>query len=199
MKLLIATTNPGKREELIDLLKGLSLEIVTPQELGLSLEIEESGSTYAENASLKAQAFCQTSGLLTLADDTGLEVDALGGRPGVYSARYVEKPGATDADRRIRLLRELAGHPRPWTAHFHCTVAVAAPAEELQLFDGDAFGEIIPEERGEYGFGYDCLLVLDGSGKTLAELKMDEKNRYSHRAKAVKKAIAYLNVRYCGS
>jgi len=136
MKLLIATTNIGKRKELLDLLKGLSIEVVTPTQLGLTLDVDESGQTYAENACLKAQAFFDASRLVTLADDTGLEVDALGGRPGVHSARYVEKPGATDADRRAKLLSELSAFPRPWKAHFHCTVAVAASTAEIHLLRG---------------------------------------------------------------
>ena len=192
MRLLIATTNAGKRSELIDLLKGLSFEIATPQDLGLTLQVEENGHTYAENAQLKAAAFCRASGLLTLADDTGLEVDALGGRPGVYSARYVESPDATDAGRRAKLLRELAPLPRPWTAHFHCTVVVAAPGIEDQYFSGTVFGEIVPEESGDNGFGYDRLFYLPELEKTLAACTVAEKNRISHRGQAVKKALPYL-------
>jgi XTP/dITP diphosphohydrolase len=192
MKILIATTNKGKRAELIDLLKGLPFEIVTPADLNLELDIDETGDTYNENAILKAEAFCLASGLTTLADDTGLEVDALDGRPGLHSARYVEGPGATDAARRAKLLGELATKLQPWTAHFHCSVAVAHPGQVTKVFEGNAYGEIQTEERGEFGFGYDCLMVLDGAGKTLAEMQMDEKNRYSHRSLAVKAAIPYL-------
>jgi XTP/dITP diphosphohydrolase len=192
MKLLIATTNIGKRKELLDLLKGLSIEVVTPTQLGLTLDVDESGQTYAENACLKAQAFFDASRLVTLADDTGLEVDALGGRPGVHSARYVEKPGATDADRRAKLLSELSAFPRPWKAHFHCTVAVAASTAEIHLFEGNVYGEIVSYESGENGFGYDRLVYIPEAGKTLADCEMEEKNRLSHRAIAVKKAIPYL-------
>jgi XTP/dITP diphosphohydrolase len=192
MKLLIATTNRGKRAELLDLLQSLSFEIVTPADLKLDLEVEETGGTYNENAVLKAETFCAASGLVTLADDTGLEVDALDGRPGLHSARYVDEPGATDADRRAKLLRELADKPKPWAAHFHCSVAIASPGGETQLFEGNAHGQILTEERGEFGFGYDSLMVLDGAGKTLAEMQMEEKNRYSHRALAVKAALPYL-------
>lgn len=193
MKLLIATTNKGKREELVALLQGLPVEIVTPADLGLDLEVDETGATYDENAILKAETFCLAAGLITLADDTGLEVDALDGRPGLHSARYVDSPNASDADRRAKLLRELADKPWPWTAHFHCSVAVAGPGRETRVFEGNAYGQIQTEERGEFGFGYDCLMVLDGVGRTLAEMQMDEKNRYSHRALAVKAAIAYLS------
>jgi len=192
MKLLIATTNRGKLAELSDLLKGLPFEIVTPADLGLNIDVEETGDSYAANAILKAESFSLQSGLLTIADDTGLEVDALAGRPGIHSARYVDGPEATDAARRAKLLRELNNFPRPWTAHFHCSVAVAGPGLQPRVFEGNAFGQIMPEERGEFGFGYDCLMILDGVGKTLAEMQMDEKNRYSHRAAAVKAALPYL-------
>jgi XTP/dITP diphosphohydrolase len=192
MKLLIATTNAGKRNELSELLKELHCEIVSPLDLALNLEVEENGDTYTENALLKARTFCLASGLVTLADDTGLEVDALGGRPGVHSARYVNKPGATDADRRSRLLQELQEFEKPWKAHFHCSVALAAPRVEPQIFEGDVFGEITPEERGDFGFGYDRIFYIPAAEKTLAELTLEEKNEFSHRAIAVKKAILYL-------
>lgn len=193
MKLLIATTNHGKMAELTDLLNGLVFEIVTPANLGLNVDVEETGESYAANAILKAESFSHLSGLLTIADDTGLEVDALGGRPGIHSARYVDGPGATDAARRAKLIRELATFSRPWTAHFHCSVAVASPGLQTRAFEGNAFGQIMPEERGEFGFGYDCLMVLDGVGKTLAEMQMEEKNQHSHRAAAVKAALPYLS------
>jgi len=192
MKLLVATTNAGKLAELTDLLKDLNVEIITPANLGLKIEVDETGDTYNANAALKAETFACASGLITIADDTGLEVDALDGRPGLHSARYVDAPGATDAERRAKLLRELGAFPRPWTAHFHCSVAVAGPGLETQIFKGNAYGCIQTEERGQFGFGYDCLMVLDGAGRTLAEMKMDEKNLFSHRAKAVKAAIPYL-------
>jgi XTP/dITP diphosphohydrolase len=192
MKLLVATTNTGKLSELIDLLKELKVEIVTPSDLCLKIDVEETGDSYAANASLKAETFSNASGLLTLADDTGLEVDALDGRPGIHSARYVDTPGATDADRRAKLLRELAAFPQPWTAHFHCSVAVACPGLSTRIFEGNAYGLIQIEERGQFGFGYDCLMVLDGAGRTLAEMQMEEKNLFSHRAKAVKEAIPYI-------
>jgi XTP/dITP diphosphohydrolase len=192
MKLLIATTNFGKRTELLDLLSGLPFEVVTPADIGLDLDVEETGGSYEANAALKAESFCRATGLITLADDTGLEVDALDGRPGLHSARYVQGPGATDAARRAKLLHELASFPRPWTAHFHCSVAIAHPTLETQIFEGNAYGQIVPEERGEFGFGYDCLMVLDGAGRTLAEMQMAEKNQYSHRSIAVKAAIPCL-------
>lgn len=191
--ILIATTNRGKIVELCDLLPGFQL--LTPAEISLDMDVEETGSTYAENAALKASAFCRASGLIALADDSGLEVDALNGAPGLYSARFSPKPGATDADRRALLIERLAGFPRPWLAHFHCTVAIAIPGPDNPLIhfaSGDCPGEIIPIERGSNGFGYDPIFQLSESGHTMAELTRDEKNKLSHRALAVTAAIPLL-------
>lgn len=191
-KLLIATNNKGKVIELQDLLKNTGFNLVTPADINLSLEVEEDGATYAENASKKANAFAQASGLISLADDSGLEVDALTGAPGLYSARYSPKPGATDADRRAYLLENLKDKPRPWKAHFHATIAIAKPSGELGLAEGNCFGEIIPEERGSGGFGYDPIFLLHKLNKTMAELDMEQKNRLSHRALAVMNAMPVL-------
>jgi len=191
-KLLIATGNKGKLRELEALLKDLGLELVMPKDLGLALEVEETGSTYAENAALKARAFAQASGLVSLADDSGLEVEALGGAPGLYSARYSPLPGASDSDRRAYLLQNLLGHPRPWTARFHAAIAIAAPDGRVRFAEGTCPGEIIPEARGAGGFGYDPIFMLAGLGKTMAELEMGEKNRLSHRARAVQAAVPIL-------
>lgn len=183
-KLLIATNNQGKVVELQEILSDLPVELVTPAQIGLSLEVEEDGHTYAENASKKALAFARASGLISLADDSGLEVDALGGAPGLYSARYSPKPGAKDADRRAYLLENLQGQARPWRAHFHATIAIATPQEDLYFAEGDCPGEIIPGERGTGGFGYDPIFYLTELGKTMAELPSKEKNRLSHRGRA---------------
>jgi XTP/dITP diphosphohydrolase len=191
-KLLIATNNKGKVKELQELLKDTGLELVTPAQINLQLDVLEDGYTYAENATKKATAFAKASGMISLADDSGLEVDALGGAPGLYSARYSPKPNATDADRRVYLLQNLQGKPRPWTAHFHATIAIATPNGDVHLTEGICEGEIIPEERGTGGFGYDPIFLLSELGKTTAELSMDEKNRLSHRARAVMKAKAIL-------
>jgi XTP/dITP diphosphohydrolase len=191
-QLLIATENKGKVKEIEALLDGLGLELHTPSSLGISLKVVEDGADYAANASKKALEYCQASGLIALADDSGLEVDALGGAPGLYSARYSPLPDATDADRRAFLLQNLRGQPRPWTAHFHATVAVAVPGAPLELAVGECFGEIIPEERGDNGFGYDPIFLLTELGRTMAELTMDEKNRLSHRARAVHNARPIL-------
>lgn len=191
-KLLIATNNKGKVIELQELLMGSDIEFVTPAEIGLELDVEEDGSTYAENASKKAAAFAQASGLISLADDSGLEVDALDGAPGLYSARYSPKPGAKDADRRDFLLQNLTGKPRPWKAKFHATIAIATPAGEIFLAEGNCPGEIIPEERGTSGFGYDPIFFMPELGRTMAEIGMDEKNRLSHRARGVMNALPIL-------
>ncbi len=185
IQLLIATNNPGKRRELQALLADLPLELILPSELGLDLHPSEEGQSYAANARHKAVTFARASGLLSLADDSGLEVDALGGAPGLYSARYHPRPGAGDAERRALLLENLRSHPRPWAARFRAVLALAAPNGETHLAEGICEGEIIPEERGENGFGYDPIFLLRDLGRTMAELSMEEKNRLSHRARAI--------------
>jgi XTP/dITP diphosphohydrolase len=188
MKLLLASNNKGKLRELQAILADMHLKLVTPADIGLDLEVEEDGATYAENAAKKAIAFQRASGLTCLADDSGLEVDALGGAPGLYSARYSSKPGATDADRRAFLLQNLADKPRPWMARFRATVAIAGSDGSVQIVEGTCPGEIIPEERGTGGFGYDPIFLLDGLTQTMAELPEETKNRLSHRARAVQAA-----------
>ncbi len=191
-QLLIATNNKGKIRELHALLDALGIRLVTPADLRLDLDVEEDGSTYAENATKKAIAFARASGLISLADDSGLEVDALDGAPGLYSARYHPKPGATDKDRRAYMLENLQGKPRPWTAHFHATIAIAIPNADVRIVEGNCYGEIIPEERGSNGFGYDPIFLFPELNMTMAELGMEEKNRLSHRAKAVMNAAPIL-------
>jgi len=191
-KLLIATNNKGKVKELQDLLKDMEFELVTPADINLKFDVVEDGKTYVENATKKAIAFTRLSGLISLADDSGLEVDALDGAPGLHSARYHPKPGANDADRRAHMLENLRGKPRPWTAHFHATIAIAIPERDVHIVEGNCYGEIIPEERGTGGFGYDPIFLLPDLNKTMAELEMEEKNSLSHRAKAVINAIPVL-------
>lgn len=191
-KLLVATNNKGKVEEIRALLGDLQIQLVTPAGINLNLEVKEDGRTYAENASKKAIAFARASGLISLADDSGLEVDALDGAPGLYSARYSPKPGAKDADRRAYLLQNLKDKPRPWTARFRATIAIAIPGKDVLLAEGTCEGEIIPEERGTGGFGYDPIFFIPELGRTMAELSMDEKNRLSHRARAVMNAKPIL-------
>ena len=199
--LLIATNNQGKIEELQALLKETGVELITPAQINLDLEVVEDGHTYAENAAKKAVAFAQTSGLIALADDSGLEVEALNGEPGLYSARYGSQNGQklSDKDRRDFLIKHLKDKHRPWTAHFCATIAIALPNGETYLTEGICEGEIIPEERGTGGFGYDPIFLLSELGKTMAELSMDEKNRLSHRARAVIKAKSILEVTFSKS
>lgn len=185
IQLLIATNNAGKRRELQALLADLPLQLILPAEIGLDLHPSEEGQNYADNARHKAVTFARASGLLSLADDSGLEVDALDGAPGLHSARYHPRPGAGDAERRALLLENLRPHPRPWTARFRAVIALAEPNGETHLAEGICEGEIIPEERGENGFGYDPIFLLRNVGRTMAELSMEEKNRLSHRARAI--------------
>ena len=191
-KLLLATNNKGKVAEIKALLDKTGLSVITPAEIGLAIEVPEDGSTYAENATKKATAFSQASGYPALGDDSGLEVDALLGQPGLHSHRFCPIPDATDADRRKYLLEKLQEAPRPWTAHFHATVAVVLPSGEVHLTSGQCDGEIIPKERGSNGFGYDPIFFIPEIGHTMAELEMDEKNRLSHRAQAIQNAIPIL-------
>lgn len=190
--LLIASTNPGKLREYEAILGHLPLRLLLPADIGLALDVLEDGSTYAENAAKKARAYAAASQMTVIADDSGLEVDALDGAPGLYSARYAPHAGATDADRRRLLVKNLAGFPRPWTAHFHCTIAIAGPRGDLAYAQGDCPGEIIPEERGTNGFGYDPVFFIPEFGKTMAELPVEIKNRISHRGRAAAAAAPII-------
>jgi XTP/dITP diphosphohydrolase len=190
-RLLIATNNQGKLIELQELLKGLNVELRTPADLGIAIEIEEDGETYAENATKKALAFTHASGLVSLADDTGLEVDALGGKPGLHSNRFGPQP-YTDATRRAYLLDQLSRFPQPWSARFRATVAVASPEGSAETVEGVCKGQITPVERGSAGFGYDPLFLFPRIDLTMAELDMETKNRLSHRGQAVRNAIPII-------
>jgi XTP/dITP diphosphohydrolase len=184
-KLLIATTNAGKLREYTALLGDLPVQLTTPQQEGIELEVEENGATFAENALLKARAYCAASRLPTLADDSGLEVDALGGAPGVYSARYAGD-NATDRQRYEKLLAELRGiPPAERTARFRCVIALALPDGTEEITEGECEGVIIDTPRGEHGFGYDPVFYMPALGKTMAELPPELKNRISHRARAL--------------
>ena len=180
-KLVIATGNAGKLGEYRDLLAGTGLELIA-----FDTEVQETGQTYAHNARLKAGSASQASGLPALGDDSGLEVDVLDGFPGIRSARL----GPTQKERTAALLERLRGRPRPWGARFVCTVAVAVPGRTIDIFEGECRGEVVPEWRGEAGFGYDPIFLVPGTGKTFGEMKPDEKRRYSHRANAVRALIA---------
>lgn len=186
MKLIAATNNAGKQEEISALLKAWDVELILPHEIGLNLHVKEDGDTYLANARRKASGFADETGLWALADDSGLEVEALNDAPGLYSARFAPDPDATDADRRTYLLQQLVHHPRPWRARFRCTAVLLSPAGEAYSAVGICRGEIIPEERGEQGFGYDPIFYFPEKNKTMAEMSLAEKNRVSHRAHAVR-------------
>ncbi|MCX7911920.1 MAG: XTP/dITP diphosphatase [Dehalococcoidales bacterium] len=191
-RLLIATNNQGKLHEYRSLLSDVPFTLVSPAELGLDIAVAETGTTFEENARLKALALADACGLLTLADDSGLEVDALGGAPGVYSARYAGEH-ATDRERISLLLERLRGIPEDKrTARFVCVIAIAAPDGKVALFRGECTGTIAGEPKGSGGFGYDPVFYLPELGRTMAELSPGEKNRLSHRARAAAKAREYL-------
>ena len=191
-RLLVASHNRGKVAEYAELLGDLRVGWLTLDEAGVTEDVPETEDTFRGNATLKATAYARQTGLLTLADDSGLEVDALGGQPGVWSARYGQ-PGFSSVDRYRLLLRNLAGVP--WeqrTARFHCVIALAAPdGELLGTADGVCEGMIAYEPSGDGGFGYDPVFLLPERGLTMAQLPAAEKNRISHRARATM-AIAPL-------
>ena len=184
MQLLIATTNPGKVREYQALLAGLDVELLDLKDVGIETDVAETGDTYAANAELKARAYAQLSGLLTLADDSGLEVDALAGRPGVHSARY-----AADSPARIqKLLGDMIAVPDDQrTARFQCVIALARPAGLIASTAGSCAGVIARAARGTHGFGFDPVFYLPEHSATLAELSEDVKNQISHRAHAAQK------------
>jgi XTP/dITP diphosphohydrolase len=176
-RLVIASGNTGKLREYRELLAGAGVEIVA-----FDSEVDEVGETYADNARLKAETATGRSGLPALGDDSGVEVEALGGFPGIRSARL----GPTQEDRTAELLKRLEGRPRPWNARFVCALALADPGHPTQLFEGECQGEIVPEWRGAAGFGYDPVFLVPGTGKTFGEMPPEEKRLYSHRARAVR-------------
>jgi XTP/dITP diphosphohydrolase len=192
LRLLLGTNNPGKVEEMSALFIGLPIELLTPSSLSLDLQIEETGGSYQENADLKAIQWSNSSGLACLADDSGLEVDALDGAPGLYSHRFTGNANANDSDRRKYLLQSLEDLPQPWTARFRCAVTIAIPGQDLIQTTGSCEGQIIIKERGINGFGYDPIFLVKGTDKTMAELDIEQKNLISHRARAIQPARAIL-------
>ncbi len=189
--LVPATGNAGKLEELRRLLQPLSITLVPPASLGVSLEPEETGATFRENAEIKARAFYAAVGRPVLADDSGLCVDLLGGAPGVQSARF-GGPGLSDGDRRRRLLEELAGKEPPRRARFVCVLALMLGEGEVRFYEGTAEGEILMTERGTGGFGYDPVFLDPESGLSFGELSADQKDAKSHRGRALGALLADL-------
>jgi XTP/dITP diphosphohydrolase len=190
-RLLIGSGNPGKQREYRELLAGLELDLVLPEDLDpVPPEPDETGVTFAANASHKARAYAAATGLRTVADDSGLEVDALRGAPGLRSRRFFGED-ANAAERNLRLLAMLEDVTARG-ARFVCVTALAWPDGRVELFDGEVRGEIARAPRGEHGFGYDPLFVIAGDGRTMAELPHAEKHRISHRGLAVAKLRAFL-------
>ena len=191
-ELVLATRNPKKTEELKALLGDVPATVHSLTDFPEIPETAETGATFAENAKLKARATALATGRLALADDSGLEVDALGGRPGVYSNRFAG-PEASDRDKYTRILELLKGVPdEERTARFKAAVAISTPEGETVVVEGTCEGRIAHEARGELGFGYDPIFLLPEMGKTMAELPPEEKNRISHRGKAMRAAKSVL-------
>ena len=192
MNVFVATRNRNKVRELEALLADTELGLLSYRDFDDLPEIPEDGETLEENAAAKATALAKQTGMLTIADDSGLEVDALEGRPGVRSARYAGAE-ATDKENNEKLLAELHGVPE-WkrTARFRCAIALATPEKLLAVVEGVCDGHITTEERGTEGFGYDPLFVKEDYTKTFAELSLEIKNRVSHRALALEKALLAL-------
>lgn len=189
--ILLATNNPGKVEEFRRLLAGSGLKPVTPKEAGIALEVDEPGATYHENAIRKATAFALAGNCVALADDSGIEVDALGGRPGVRSARY-GGPSLDDRGRVAHMLREMDSTPEAERgATYQAVVAIAWPDGDVRCFEGSQRGSIARAPRGQNGFGYDPIF-LNADGRTNAELSAAEKDAVSHRGEAVRAAVAFL-------
>ena len=182
-KFVLATHNPGKLREMGEILRGLGVEVVSPADVGCHVEVEETGATFAENAMLKARAVCAASGLPAIADDSGLCVDALGGAPGVYSARYGGE-GLDDAGRYRLLLSNLRGQPTR-AAHFACAIACAFPNGDTLTAEGRCDGTIAFAPMGEGGFGYDPVFFVPALAKTFGQLTAEEKSAISHRGKAL--------------
>jgi len=187
LELIIATRNRGKVREIRRALKGLGLRIYTLNEFSDVPEIEEDGKSFGENALKKARFYSRYFGKLTIADDSGLEVDSLKGLPGIYSARYAGK-GASNRENNRRLLREMEGiSPSKRGARFKCAIAVVSKGGEELVAEGSCKGRIGFREVGKKGFGYDPLFILPRYGKTMAQLTLEEKNRISHRGKALRR------------
>ena len=193
MKLIIASNNKGKIREYKDVLEPFGFQAVSQGEENIHLEVEETGSTFEQNAALKARAIYDLSHYCVIADDSGLEVEALGGEPGLYSARYKGLP--TEHERRLAVLKGLEGKENRRARFVTCICFIDEKGEE-HLFTGIWNGFIAEKEEGTNGFGYDPIFISeDGNGKTTASMPLSFKETYSHRAKAVKKLIAYLQSR----
>lgn len=190
MKYVLATHNPGKLKEMGDILACFGVEVVSPKDLGLTVDVEETGTTFAENAMLKAKAICAAAGLPAIADDSGLCVDALNGGPGVYSARYGGE-GLDDRGRYMLLLNNMRGQTTR-AAHFACAIACAFPNGDTLTAQGRCDGTIAFAPMGEGGFGYDPVFFVPEKAKTFGQLTAEEKSAISHRGRALESFAAKL-------
>lgn len=182
-KFVLATHNPGKLKEMRAILSGIGLEVVSPEELGITVDVEETGTTFAENAMLKAKAICKAAGLPAIADDSGLCVDALNGGPGVYSARYGGE-GLDDRGRYLLLLENMRGQTTR-AAHFTCSIACAFPNGDTITAEGRCDGAIAFAPMGDGGFGYNPVFLVPEKGKTFAQMTLEERAAISHRGRAL--------------
>ncbi|MDD5092912.1 MAG: XTP/dITP diphosphatase [Dehalococcoidia bacterium] len=197
MKILLASNNQGKVREFVSLISHPAWELTTPSLEGIEIDVEETGKTFEQNATLKALAYAEVSGMITIADDSGLEVEGLNGEPGVQSARYAGM-GASDKQRIELLLSKLAGVS--WekrTARFRCVIAIAFPDGKVELCQGECPGIIGFEPKGTKGFGYDPIFYMPEFAGTMAEISDEQKNRVSHRGKAAVEARRLLISRLC--
>ena len=190
MRFVLATHNPGKLREMGEILRDLGVEVVSPSALGIPVDVEETGTTFLENALLKAKAICRAANLPAIADDSGLCVDALNGAPGVYSARYGGE-GLDDRGRCMLLLNSMRGATTR-AAHFSCAVACVFPNGDTLTAEGRCDGSIAYAPLGDGGFGYDPVFLLPGTGKTFGQLSQEEKSAVSHRGKALKEFAGKL-------
>ena len=194
-QLLLATTNNGKRKELFLLIVD-RFEILLPTDLGLAMHVEETGTTFAENAVLKAESLGRLSGKMTFADDSGLEIDAMGGEPGIYSSRFGGED-STYPEKFALIYDRIKDVPlEKRTARFRCAIALYIPGEKTRVFEGKVEGIIANEPKGSNGFGYDPIFFVPEYGKCMAELDPEIKNQISHRANAIKLLVEYLNTRF---
>lgn len=187
-RLLVASYNEGKIKEFKEMFKPLNIEVVSAKELNLA-DVEETGTTFEENASLKAIEMSKATGLPCIADDSGLCIDTLGGKPGVYSARYAPD---RDFDKGMDMILAEMEAAENRDAHFACVLAFAAPDKKVRIFEGIVEGEIMKEKKGQGGFGYDAIFQPKGHDRTFAEMSGEEKSSMSHRGRALQKFLEYI-------
>ena len=190
--LLLATTNEHKLNEFRAIFRELPFQLLSLRDVQIDIDVEETGTTFAENATLKARFYAQAANMLALSDDSGLEIDALGGEPGVYSARFAGRETSYAERFRLIFARLQDVPPEQRTARFRCAIALAEPSGAVQVVEGTIEGLIAESPRGENGFGYDPIFLVPGSGKTTAEMASEEKHQISHRGRAAEAARRLL-------